>query len=118
MAVLAAALTFAYIGRFWLGMFIGPRGAAAQPVPALLVAPIAVLAALAVAGGIVVEPFAELAGDAATVTNGAAVAVDPAYHLDARAENVMAVAAWVLGGARAGRRTRARPGRRRGRARG
>jgi multicomponent Na+:H+ antiporter subunit A len=67
-------------------------------VPALLVAPIAGLAALAVAGGIVVEPFAELAGDAASVTYGGAVTVDPAYHLDVRAENVMAVAAWVLGG--------------------
>jgi multicomponent Na+:H+ antiporter subunit A len=97
MAVLAAALTFAYIGRFWLGLFIGPRRAAAQALPALLVAPIAVLAALAVAGGVVVEPFAELAADAASVTHAAAVAVDPAYHLDARAENVMAVAAWVLG---------------------
>ena len=97
-AVLAAALTFAYIGRFWLGLFTGPRNAAAQAVPVLLIAPIAVLAALAVAGGIVVEPFAELAADAANVTQGAAVAVAPAYHVDARAENVMAVAAWVLGG--------------------
>jgi multicomponent Na+:H+ antiporter subunit A len=97
MAVIAAALTFAYIGRFWLGLFIGaPRGTA-HAVPALLTAPIAVLAALAIAGGIVVEPFAELAADAASVTHGATVAVDPAYHLDARAENVMAVAAWVIG---------------------
>jgi multicomponent Na+:H+ antiporter subunit A len=96
-AVLAAALTFAYIGRFWLGLFTGPRGAAAHAVPPLLVAPIAVLAALAVVGGIVAEPFAELAADAASVTHGATVAVGPAYHLDARAENVMAVAAWALG---------------------
>jgi multicomponent Na+:H+ antiporter subunit A len=97
MAVLAAALTFAYIGRFWLGLFTGPRGAAAHAIPARLTAPIAVLAALAIVGGIVVGPFAELASDAASVTYGAAVAVDPAYHLDARSENVMAVAAWVLG---------------------
>jgi multicomponent Na+:H+ antiporter subunit A len=97
MAVLAAALTFAYIGRFWLGLFVGPRGATAKAPPGLLVAPVVALAALALAGGVVVEPFAELAGDAASVTHGRAVAVDPAYHLDARAENVMAVAAWVLG---------------------
>jgi multicomponent Na+:H+ antiporter subunit A len=97
MAVLAAALTFAYIGRFWLGLFVGARRTPAQAVPALLTAPIAALAALAVVGGIVVEPFAELAADAASVTHGAPVAVDPAYHLDARAENVMALAAWVLG---------------------
>ena len=98
MAVLAAALTFAYIGRFWLGLFAGPLRATAHAVPAPLTAPIAVLAALAVVGGIVVEPFAELAADAASVTGGITVAVDPAYHLDARAENVMAVAAWVIGG--------------------
>ena len=58
-----------------------------------------VLAAVALAGGFVVGPFAGLAGDAAAVTHGAAVDVSPAYHLDARAENVMAVAAWALGAA-------------------
>ena len=57
------------------------------------------LAAIALAGGFVVAPFAGLAGDAAAVTHRAAVDVSPAYHLDARAENVMAVAAWALGAA-------------------
>jgi multicomponent Na+:H+ antiporter subunit A len=52
---------------------------------------------VALAGGIVVAPFADLAADAATVTYAAAVSVDPAYHLDARAENLMALAAWALG---------------------
>jgi len=99
MAVLAAALTFAYVGRFWLGLFAGARAAAPRPIPALLVAPVAVLAAVALAGGFVVAPFAGLAGDAAAVTHGAAVDVSPAYHLDTRAENVMAVAAWALGAA-------------------
>jgi multicomponent Na+:H+ antiporter subunit A len=97
LAVLAAALTFAYIGRFWLGLFTGLERTAPEPIPALLVAPIAVLAVIAVAGGLVVEPFADLAGDAAAVTHGAAVSVEPAYHLDARGENVMALAAWGLG---------------------
>jgi multicomponent Na+:H+ antiporter subunit A len=63
----------------------------------LLIAPVVALAAVAVVGGVVVGPFAELAGDAASVTHGGAVVVEPAYHADARAENVMAVAAWVLG---------------------
>jgi multicomponent Na+:H+ antiporter subunit A len=99
MAVVAAALTFAYVGRFWLGLFTGTRRAAPRPVPALLVAPVAVLAAVALGGGFVVAPFAGLAGDAAAVTHGAAVDVSPAYHVDARAENVMAVAAWALGAA-------------------
>ena len=97
MAIVAAALTFAYIGRFWLGLFTGSRGPAARSVEALLVAPVAALAALAIAGGLVVEPFASLARDAAAVTYGAAVQVDPAYHLDARGENLMALAAWTLG---------------------
>ncbi|HWK27080.1 MAG TPA: hydrogen gas-evolving membrane-bound hydrogenase subunit E, partial [Solirubrobacter sp.] len=99
LAVVAAALTFAYVGRFWFGLFTGRPGAPPRPIPALLVAPACVLAAVALAGGFVVGPFAGLAGDAAAVTHGAAVDVSPAYHLDARAENVMAVAAWTLGGA-------------------
>jgi multicomponent Na+:H+ antiporter subunit A len=99
MAVVAAALTFAYIGRFWLGLFTGAAGAPPRPIPALLVAPVAVLAAVALTGGFVVGPFAGLAADAATVTHRATVDVAPAYHLDARAENVMALAAWALGAA-------------------
>jgi multicomponent Na+:H+ antiporter subunit A len=97
MAVVAAALTFAYIGRFWLGLFTGPRLAAPHGIPALLVAPVAVLAAVALVGGFVTGPFAGLAAEAAAVTHSAAVDVSPAYHLDARAENVMALAAWALG---------------------
>jgi multicomponent Na+:H+ antiporter subunit A len=45
-----------------------------------------------------VEPFARLAADAASASQGSAVALMPAYHLDARPENVMALAAWALGG--------------------
>jgi multicomponent Na+:H+ antiporter subunit A len=97
MAVAAAALTFAYIGRFWLGLFTGLCRTAPSAIPALLVAPVCLLAAVALVGGVVVGPFAGLAADAAAVTHGAAVDVSPAYHLDARAENVMAVAAWALG---------------------
>ena len=62
MAVLAAALTFAYIGRFWLGLFTGARHTDAHAIPALLVAPVVVLAAAALFGGFVVGPFAGLAG--------------------------------------------------------
>jgi multicomponent Na+:H+ antiporter subunit A len=97
LAVVAAALTFAYIGRFWLGLFTGTPEARADRVPGLLVAPVVVLAALAVAGGFVVEPFARLAEDAATVTHAGPVDVSPAYHLDARSENLMALGAWALG---------------------
>ena len=99
LAVGAAALTFAYVGRFWLGVFAGIRRTVARPIPRLLVAPIAVLALVAIAGGLVVDPFASLASAAASVSHGGTVELHPAYHLDARPENVMALAAWVLGGA-------------------
>jgi multicomponent Na+:H+ antiporter subunit A len=108
LSVLAAGLTFAYTWRFWSGIFLGPRraGAADDPaaatkpldrLPVLLTAPIAVLALLALFGGIVVAPFAELAGDAATATLGHPVHLHLAYHLDAR-ETWMALLAWLLGG--------------------
>jgi multicomponent Na+:H+ antiporter subunit A len=97
-AVVAAALTFAYIGRFWLGLFAGRLGTApSRTLPLSLIAPIALLALVALVGGLVVGPFAELASDAATVTYNAPVAVDPAYHLDTRSVNLMALAAWAAG---------------------
>jgi multicomponent Na+:H+ antiporter subunit A len=97
MAVVAAALTVAYIGRFWLTLFTGPLPVTVRAIPLTLVAPVAALALAALLGGVVVQPFAELAADAASVTHAAPVDVSPAYHLDLRAENVMAVAAWVVG---------------------
>lgn len=104
-SVVAAGLTFAYTWRFWGGIFLGARRvgdpasapAPLTPVPALLTAPVAVLAVLAVIGGIVVGPFAELSADAATATLGHAVELHLAYHLDAR-ETWMAALAWLLGG--------------------
>ncbi|WP_189226851.1 hydrogen gas-evolving membrane-bound hydrogenase subunit E [Saccharothrix coeruleofusca] len=99
LAVVAAALTFAYVGRFWGALFLGPPRGRVGSTPVLLVAPVVVLAVIAVAGGLVVEPFARLAEDAAGVSAGGPVALSPAYHLDARAENLMALAAWAAGGA-------------------
>ncbi len=49
---------------------------------------------VAVVGGVVVGPFAELASSAGTATAGEEVSAHPAYHLDARAENLMALGAW------------------------
>ncbi|HEX6211583.1 MAG TPA: hydrogen gas-evolving membrane-bound hydrogenase subunit E [Methylomirabilota bacterium] len=97
LAVIAAALTVAYIGRFWTGLFLGRRRAVPRPAPGLLVAPIVALAVVGVGGGLLVEPFARLAEDAASTTHGAAVTLAPGYHLDARPENLMALAAWALG---------------------
>jgi multicomponent Na+:H+ antiporter subunit A len=96
-AVVAAALTVAYIGRLWFGVFGGERRAAARPVPRTMLAPIVVLAAITIVGGWLVGPFAALAADAAAVIHGGLVDVAPAYHLDASTPNVMAVTAWALG---------------------
>lgn len=97
LAVVAAALTLAYIGRFWFGLFTGPLGVAPHRVPGLLLVPIVVLAAVGVIGGLWVDPFARLAEAAATVTLGGPVVIEPSYHLDTRLANVMAVTAWVVG---------------------
>ncbi|HWV87592.1 MAG TPA: hydrogen gas-evolving membrane-bound hydrogenase subunit E [Capillimicrobium sp.] len=96
-AVISAALTLAYIGRFWGGVFLGRSDATVRPLERRLVWPIAALGALAVAGGLVPGPFAELAQEAADVTAAGPAPVDVAYHADTRTENVMAVAAWLTG---------------------
>jgi multicomponent Na+:H+ antiporter subunit A len=96
-AVSSAALTFAYITRFWTGIFLGGQGRPARALPRRLVAPVVVLGGLVVAGGILVRPFASLSQAAAEVTAAVPVAVDPAYHLDLRAENVMALATYAAG---------------------
>ena len=93
-SVVGAALTFAYMTRFWTGIFLGPQRAQPERVERRLVWPVALLAVATVAGGVVAAPFADLAGDAAAVTNGADVKLDVAYHLDARAENLMALGAY------------------------
>ncbi len=98
MAVAGAGLTFAYMARFWTGTFLGAPSVEAAPLERRLVWPVVVLGALGVVGGIVVGPFAGLAEDAATATVGGSVAMDPAYHLDARAENLMALGAYAAGG--------------------
>lgn len=97
LAVACAAVTVAYMARFWLGIFGGPPRVAAMPIPALLIAPVVILALLALAGGVFVEPFAALAADAASDTAARPVTVEAAYHLDTRSENVMALGAYVAG---------------------
>ncbi|HEV2109059.1 MAG TPA: hydrogen gas-evolving membrane-bound hydrogenase subunit E [Thermomicrobiales bacterium] len=98
LAVAGAALTIVYIGRFWMGIFLGPSRSTAHVVPPVLVAPVVVLGALVVLTGMIVGPIARLAEGAATVSYGAAVTIHPAYHLDARAENLMTLATFGLGG--------------------
>jgi multicomponent Na+:H+ antiporter subunit A len=95
---LSAALTFAYIWRFWGGIFLGEPRDGAHAVSRVLVAPVAVLGLLVLVGGFFVEPFAALARDAGAATfTGSIAGVESAYHLDARPENLMALAAFGLG---------------------
>ena len=97
-AVGGATLTIVYIGRFWGGIFLGPRRATADPVPLALVGPVVVLGAAILLTGVVPGPVARLAEAAAAVILREAMTVSPAYHLDTRPENLMALASFVLGG--------------------
>jgi multicomponent Na+:H+ antiporter subunit A len=97
LAVAGAILTFAYIARFWAGIFLGPMGAQPHRIPRLLVAPIVVLGALILIGGVWPYPVGRLAESAAEATIGTPAHVHLAYHLEASAENLMALAAYVGG---------------------
>ena len=96
-AVAAAGLTFAYLGRLWIRIFLGARRGPLSPIPPALWVPVAALAAVAFAGGCVPGPFADLAADAGEASVGEPQSVSVAYHLDLRSENVMALGAWALG---------------------
>jgi multicomponent Na+:H+ antiporter subunit A len=97
LAVLSAALTFGYIGRFWGRLFLGRSDAVARPIPIIMPAAIGLLAALCLVGGVWAGPFNALAnaGGADSLRQPVDVALN--YHLDARPENVMALTAYLLG---------------------
>ena len=97
LAVTAAALTFAYIARFWLRLFLGPLRTAPAAVSVRLVAPVAVLGVATILFGAWVTPLARLAERAASISAGTSLHIEAAYHLDLRAENVMALATYAAG---------------------
>jgi len=97
LSVIGAALTFAYISRLWIGMFLGPVRAAASSIPWRLVAPVVFLGVLTVVWGITSGPLIAIAESAASVSANANIEISAAYHLDLRHENVMAIATWGLG---------------------
>ncbi|MGD9710544.1 MAG: hydrogen gas-evolving membrane-bound hydrogenase subunit E [Thermomicrobiales bacterium] len=86
MAMVAAGLTFAYMGRFWLGIFAGSKRGRSRVISRWLVAPVVGLAAVAVAAGIFPDPFVRLAGSAATATMQAPVSVHVAYEVNTEAK--------------------------------
>ncbi|RKH43753.1 DUF4040 domain-containing protein [Corallococcus sp. AB050B] len=97
--VVGAGLTLAYTLRLWWGLFGGPRPSApsAPAAPPLLVAPVVVLAASILLGGVLPGLLVTPARAAAETMRGEPSTLELAYHLDARAENLLAVGAWVLG---------------------
>jgi multicomponent Na+:H+ antiporter subunit A len=97
LAVVGAALTFAYIARFWLQTFTGPLRAEPRPITGYLVWPVAVLGAISFIGGFWTDPFVRVAEAAASVSALSDIQISIAYHLDTRPENLMAVATWALG---------------------
>jgi multicomponent Na+:H+ antiporter subunit A len=97
LAVLGAALTFAYAWRFWGGIFFGESVVETGRQSWVLVWPVVVLGGLALFGGISVGPYLSLALAAGSDSLGSAASVSAAYHLDARPENLMALATYGLG---------------------
>lgn len=95
-AVLAAALTLAYIGRFWALLFLGPTRTQPHRTPRILTGPIVILAGIGVVGGVMPQLFSRLSAEAASVTNASPVSLAPGYHFDARAGNLMALSAWTV----------------------
>lgn len=98
LAIVAAGLTFAYIARFWGGMFLGSARLDVSALPVAMIAPIVVLAAVCLMGGLRIGPFNDLANAGGSASVRESVSVNLAYHLDTRPENIMAVAAYALGG--------------------
>jgi multicomponent Na+:H+ antiporter subunit A len=96
-AVLGAALTLAYAWRFWAGIFLGETRDGASNPPAAFVLPVVALGGLVLLGGLWVEPFARLAEAAGEVIYSAPASIEPAYHLDFRSENLLALATFALG---------------------
>jgi multicomponent Na+:H+ antiporter subunit A len=97
LAVIGAALTFAYMGRFWLGIFVGEAKVTAKPIPLLMVVPTAVLGAVTIVGGVWPQPFVRVAERAGSVSLRTTAEVEVAYHIATTPENMMAIAAYIIG---------------------
>jgi multicomponent Na+:H+ antiporter subunit A len=96
-AVAGAVLSFAYIGRFWARIFLGPERGELRPVPSLLTIPVVALGLLTLVGGIWPAPFASVAEKAAAVSYGGPLHVHVAYPAAVTAEVAMALATWAVG---------------------
>lgn len=100
LSVIAAALTLAYLGRFFVGIFLGEKLRSTEPIPPTMWIPPLGLALLLIVGGLYPAPFAALAeaGGVATLQEALSLPA-PWYHLELRPGYLMAVVAWTLGAA-------------------
>ncbi|HEX2109436.1 MAG TPA: hydrogen gas-evolving membrane-bound hydrogenase subunit E [Rubrobacteraceae bacterium] len=96
-AVVGAALTLAYLWRFWSGLFLGRLRDGTSSIPTALIWPVVVLGLLVLSGGFYAEPFAVLAEEAGAASYGTSIELELSYHLDLRAENLMALGTFALG---------------------
>ncbi len=93
LAVAGAALTVAYTGRFWIGIFLGKQHSEARPIPARLVWPILLLGLLSLIEGWWPDPVLRLTEHAGEAVSGVAYHLHVGYTLKATDENVMALLA-------------------------
>jgi multicomponent Na+:H+ antiporter subunit A len=93
LSVAGAALTVAYTGRFWIGIFLGKQHSEAQPIPARLVWPILLLGLLSLIEGWWPDPVLRLTEHAGEAVSGVAYHLHVGYTLKATDENVMALLA-------------------------
>lgn len=97
MDVAGAALTFAYIFRFWTHIFLGEEVTSAKPISSWLVWPVLSLGIITIVGGVWPEPFTRIAEKAASVSAYSAQKIDVHYTFDPIPENWMALSTWTLG---------------------
>lgn len=97
LSVLGAALTVAYTGRFWFGIFLGKQRTTAKPIPGRLVWPILLLGLLALIEGWWPDPILRLTERAGEGVSGTLYHLHVGYTLRATDENVMAALAIGVG---------------------
>ncbi len=97
LAVLSATLTFGYVSRFWIGVFLGPLRIEPRAISRFLTVPILVLGTLTLVFGLWTSLVVDIAEAASTIARGEQAQIDIAYHVDSRPENLMALATWILG---------------------
>lgn len=97
LAVLSAALTFGYVSRFWIGVFLGPVRIEPRMLSRFLTFPIVVLGVSTLVFGIWTNLVIDITEAASTIVATEPARIDIAYHFDTRHENIMAIGAWTLG---------------------